>query len=141
LARQQKSKRIRCAYKLAVEHFMRTLMIKSDDELRQVGHRAVIACERIMREIDGVLLRPSAAGLRRSPVFSSIWSATTTSRKTPSPKPSGPPLTARKARRSLSSRTKHAGCWTFLSKLLLKGCATVRFLRSVYKVVIEPISI
>lgn len=49
---KQKSKRTRRAYKLDVQHFMRTLMIKSYDELRQVDHRAVIAWERIMREID-----------------------------------------------------------------------------------------
>jgi integrase/recombinase XerD len=49
---KQKSKRTRRAYKQDVQHFMRTLMIRSYDELRQVDHRAVIAWERIMREID-----------------------------------------------------------------------------------------
>ena len=49
---KQKSKRTRRAYKLDVQHFMRTLNIRSYDELRQVDHRAVIAWERIMREID-----------------------------------------------------------------------------------------
>lgn len=49
---KQKSKRTRRAYKLDVQHFMRTLHITSYDELRQVDHRAVIAWERIMREID-----------------------------------------------------------------------------------------
>ena len=49
---KQKSKRTRRAYKLDVQHFMRTLNIHSYDELRQVDHRAVIAWERIMREID-----------------------------------------------------------------------------------------
>src|SRR5271170_339919 len=49
---KQKSKRTRRAYKLDVQHFMRTLHIKSYDELRQVDHRAVIAWERIMREKD-----------------------------------------------------------------------------------------
>jgi hypothetical protein len=42
------------AYKLDVQHFMRTLHIRSYDELRQVDHRAVIAWERIMREIGKV---------------------------------------------------------------------------------------
>src|ERR1035441_7823886 len=50
---KQKSKRTRRAYKLDVQHFMRTLMVRSYDELRQVDHRAVIAWERIMREVDG----------------------------------------------------------------------------------------
>jgi integrase/recombinase XerD len=49
---KQKSARTRRAYKLDVRHFVRTLHIKSYDELRQVDHRAVIAWERIMREID-----------------------------------------------------------------------------------------
>ncbi len=49
---KQKSARTRRAYKLDVRHFMRTLHIKSYDELRQVDHRAVIAWERIMRETD-----------------------------------------------------------------------------------------
>lgn len=58
---KQKSKRTRRAYKLDVEHFMRSLMIRSYDELRQVDHRAVIAWEYIMREIDG------AVAFHRSP--------------------------------------------------------------------------
>lgn len=49
---KQKSKRTRRAYKQDVQNFMRTLNIHSYDELRQVDHRAVIAWERIMREID-----------------------------------------------------------------------------------------
>src|ERR1039458_6154858 len=49
---KQKSKRTRRAYKQDVQNFMRTLNIRSYEELRQVDHRAVIAWERIMREID-----------------------------------------------------------------------------------------
>jgi site-specific recombinase XerD len=49
---KQKSKRTRRAYKQDVLHFMRTLSIRSYEELRPVDHRAVIAWERIMREID-----------------------------------------------------------------------------------------
>jgi integrase/recombinase XerD len=49
---KQKSKRTRRAYKLDVQHFMRTLHITSYEELRKVDHRAVIAWERIMRDID-----------------------------------------------------------------------------------------
>ena len=49
---KQKSARTRRAYKLDVQHFMRTPHITSYDELRQVDHRAVIAWERMMREID-----------------------------------------------------------------------------------------
>jgi len=50
---KQKSKRTRRAYKQDVQHFMRTLTIRSYEELRKVDHRAVIARERIMREGDG----------------------------------------------------------------------------------------
>ncbi len=53
LAKQKASAPAR-AYKLDVQHFMRTLHIRSYDELRQVDHRAVIAWERIMREIGEV---------------------------------------------------------------------------------------
>ena len=49
----QKSARTRRAYRLDVAHFMRTLGITSSEQLRQVGHRAVIAWERIMREQQG----------------------------------------------------------------------------------------
>jgi site-specific recombinase XerD len=49
---KQKSKRTRGPYKLDAQHFMRTLHIRSYNELRQVDHRAVIAWERTMREID-----------------------------------------------------------------------------------------
>jgi integrase/recombinase XerD len=49
---KQKSERTRRAYKQDVRHFMRTLTIRSYEELRQVDHRAVIAWERIMREIE-----------------------------------------------------------------------------------------
>src|SRR5579872_7081594 len=47
---KHKSARTRRAYKLDVQHFMRTLHIRSYEELRQVDHRAVIAWERIMRD-------------------------------------------------------------------------------------------
>src|ERR1039457_698824 len=49
---KQKSKRTRQAYKQDVKHFMRTLRIRSYEEIRQVDHRAVIAWERSMRDID-----------------------------------------------------------------------------------------
>jgi integrase/recombinase XerD len=49
---KQKSKRTRRAYKQDVAHFMRTLNIRSYEELRKVDHRAVIAWERVMREVD-----------------------------------------------------------------------------------------
>jgi integrase/recombinase XerD len=49
---KQKSARTRRAYRLDVQHFMRTLGIASLDELHQVDHRAVIAWERYMREVE-----------------------------------------------------------------------------------------
>lgn len=50
---KQKSARTRRAYRLDVQHFMRTIGIASREELRQVDHRAVIAWEAHMRESEG----------------------------------------------------------------------------------------
>lgn len=49
----RKSARTRRAYQNDVQHFMRTLNIRSADELRRVDHRAVMAWEHIMREQQG----------------------------------------------------------------------------------------
>ena len=49
----RKSARTRRAYRNDVAHFMRTLNIRSPDELRRVDHRAVMAWERLMREEQG----------------------------------------------------------------------------------------
>jgi len=49
---KQKSARTRRAYRLDVRHFMAMLDITTSDELRQVDHRAVIAWERAMREVE-----------------------------------------------------------------------------------------
>jgi integrase/recombinase XerD len=49
----RKSARTRRAYQNDVKHFMRTLNIRSADELRRVDHRAVMAWEHIMREQQG----------------------------------------------------------------------------------------
>jgi site-specific recombinase XerD len=51
---KQKSARTRRAYKLDVRHFMATLEITHSASLRQVDHRAVIAWERHMREVENV---------------------------------------------------------------------------------------
>jgi integrase/recombinase XerD len=47
---KQKSARTRRAYRLDVQHFLRTLAIGSAAELRAADYRAVIAWERFMRE-------------------------------------------------------------------------------------------
>src|ERR1700745_910295 len=49
----RKSARTRRAYRNDVAHFMRTLNIRTPDELRRVDHRAVMAWERLMREEQG----------------------------------------------------------------------------------------
>jgi integrase/recombinase XerD len=49
----RKSARTRLAYQNDVKHFMRTLNIRTADELRRVDHRAVMAWEHIMREQQG----------------------------------------------------------------------------------------
>jgi hypothetical protein len=53
---KQKSARTRRAYRLDVQHFLRTLAIGSAAELRQVDHRAVIAWERFMGESEHAAL-------------------------------------------------------------------------------------
>src|SRR5215213_8980092 len=58
---KQKSPRTRRAYRLDVRHFMRTLGIVSVDELRQADHKAIIAWERYMREVD----RAASSTIRR----------------------------------------------------------------------------
>jgi site-specific recombinase XerD len=49
---KQNSARTRRAYRLDVQHFMRTLGITTPQELRQGDHKAVIAWERYMRETE-----------------------------------------------------------------------------------------
>jgi integrase/recombinase XerD len=49
---KQKSVRTRRAYRLDVQHFMKTLGITTPAELRQADHKAVIAWERFMRETE-----------------------------------------------------------------------------------------
>lgn len=64
---KQKTARTRRAYRLDVRHFMATIDITTTDELRHVDHRAVIAWERHMREVE-----------RRG--YAPIWSAQATPR-------------------------------------------------------------
>lgn len=49
----QKSPQSRRAYRRDVEHFVRTLGIRSADELRRVDHKAVFAWRAYMREAEG----------------------------------------------------------------------------------------
>ena len=58
---KQKGARTRRAYRLDVQHFMRTLGITTPAELRQADHKAVIAWERYMRETE----RAAASTIRR----------------------------------------------------------------------------
>ena len=48
----RKSPRTRRAYRHDVGHFMRTLGIRSADELRRVDHKAVLAWEAYMRKVE-----------------------------------------------------------------------------------------
>ena len=58
---KQKSARTRWAYRLDVQHFIKTLGITTPAELRQADHKAVIAWERYMRETE----RAAASTIRR----------------------------------------------------------------------------
>lgn len=80
---KQKSARTRRAYRLDMQHFMRTLAITTLEELRRADHKAVIAWERYMREIRVLRRRRSAADLRHYRPSTSAWCGTTTPRVTP----------------------------------------------------------
>src|ERR1700674_1499818 len=58
---KQKSARTRRAYRQDVQHFMRTLAITAPEDLRQADHKAVIAWERYMREVE----RAASSTIRR----------------------------------------------------------------------------
>lgn len=58
---KQKSARTRRACRSDVQHFMTRLGISTLDELRQADHKAVIAWERCMREVEGA----AASTIRR----------------------------------------------------------------------------
>ena len=67
---KQKSARTRRVYRLDVQHFMRTLSIVTLGELRQADHKAVIAWERFMREIEHAA---SSTIRRRLAALSSLY--------------------------------------------------------------------
>ena len=67
---KQKSARTRRAYRLDVQHFMATLGIGTLDELHQADHKAVIAWERFMREIEHAA---SSTIRRRLAALSSLY--------------------------------------------------------------------
>ena len=67
---KQKSARTRRAYRLDVQHFMRTLGITTPAELRQADHKAVIAWERFMREVEQAA---SSTIRRRLAALSSLY--------------------------------------------------------------------
>jgi site-specific recombinase XerD len=65
---KQKSARTRRAHRLDVRHFMAVIGITSLDQLHQADHRAVIAWERHMREVEGAA--PSTVRRRMSALSS-----------------------------------------------------------------------
>jgi integrase/recombinase XerD len=67
---KQKSARTRRAYRLDVQHFMRTLGVTTPGELRQADHKAVIAWERFMREFEHAA---SSTIRRRLAALSSLY--------------------------------------------------------------------
>jgi integrase/recombinase XerD len=67
---KQKSARTRRAYRLDVQHFVRTLAITTPEELRQADHKAVIAWERYMREVEHAA---SSTIRRRLAALSSLY--------------------------------------------------------------------
>src|SRR5947207_3366774 len=67
---KQKSARTRRAYRLDIQHFMRILSIATPEELRQADHKAVIAWERYMREVEHAA---SSTIRRRLAALSSLY--------------------------------------------------------------------
>src|SRR5215469_3804531 len=67
---KQKSAQTRRAYRLDVQHFMRTLSIATPEELRQADQKAVIAWERYMREVEQAA---SSTIRRRLAALSSLY--------------------------------------------------------------------
>jgi site-specific recombinase XerD len=67
---KQKSARTSRAYRLDVQHFMRTLGISTPEELRQADHKAVIAWECFMRETEHAA---SSTIRRRLAALSSLY--------------------------------------------------------------------
>src|SRR5438309_12079837 len=65
----RKSARTRRAYRNDVAHFMRTLNLRTPDELRRVDHRPVMAWERLMRAEQG---RQASTVRRRLAAVSSL---------------------------------------------------------------------
>ena len=70
MAAKAKERRTRRAYRLDVQHFMRSLSITTPAELRQDDHKAMIAWERFMRETE--LAAPSTIR-RRLAALSSLY--------------------------------------------------------------------
>jgi hypothetical protein len=101
---KQKSARTRRAYRLDVQHFMRSLGITAPEELRQADHKAVIAWERYMRETKHAA---SSTIRRRLAALSSLYkhrSATITPRAIRSGRSSGRRSTVTKDRPGTSRR-------------------------------------
>src|SRR5215471_11813318 len=106
---KQKSARTRRAYRLDVQHFMKTLGIATPAELRQAEHKAVIAWERYMRETE----RAAASTIRV--MHQRIPSARSSARRS----------IATKVRRSPSRRRRPARCSTRRRRTLSQACVIV----------------
>jgi site-specific recombinase XerD len=118
---EQKSVRTRRAYRLDVEHFMRTLLITMPEELRQADHTAVIAWERYMREVEHAA---SSTIRRRLAALSSLYKHLV--RHTPPPATRSARSSARrsiatKVRLPPSRRCRRASCSTCRARDTVAG--------------------
>jgi integrase family protein with SAM-like domain len=127
---KQKSPRTRRAYRLDVQHFMRTLAITAPEELRQADHKAVIAWERFMREVEHAA---SSTIRRRLAALSSLYKHLVRhghAARNPVGEVEGRRSTATKARPSPSRKRRRANCSTCRRRIRSLGCATARYCRS-----------
>jgi integrase len=127
---KQKSARTRRAYRLDVQHFMRALAIATPEELRQADHKAVIAWERFMREVE----QAAASTIRRRlAALSSLYKHLVRHGHAPrnrSARSSDRQSIATKGRPRLSRKPKRENCSTFRARTRSPVCAIARSYRS-----------
>jgi hypothetical protein len=123
---KQKSARTRRAYRLDVQHFMRTLSITTPGELRQADHKAVIAWERFMRETEHAA---SSTIRRRLAALSTLYKHLVRddhATRIRSARSNGRRSIATKARPWPSPKRRRVRCWMRRRRTRSPACAIGR---------------
>jgi hypothetical protein len=127
---KQKSARTRCAYRLDVQHFIRTLSITTSEESRQGDHKAVIAWERDMREVEQTAASTIRRRLAALSSLYSTWCATGTPAATRSARSNGRRSIVTNDQPWPSRKRRRANCSTRRRRTQLPTCAIGRSCRS-----------